>query len=122
MLCSKRKEKYYRPQIFYFFISSPFKSGLQKNYKLTQRHNIHLYILSPICMQGKYEQASNYYKRAYELAHQRVEATATPTATSIPSTLSTTALAAEHDAQFSSCEYAISLAHGLLTGESEQVI
>lgn len=69
-------------------------------------------------MQGKYEQASNYYKRAYELAHQRVEATAT----SIPSTLSTTALAAEHDAQFSSCEYAISLAHGLLTGEAEQVI
>jgi len=66
-------------------------------------------------MMGKYEQASNYYKRAYELAHQRVEATATTT------TPSTTALTAEHDVQFSSCEYAISLAHGLLTGEAEQV-
>jgi len=70
-------------------------------------------------MMGKYEQASNYYKRAYELAHQRVEASATTT--SIPTTASSTALAAEHDAQFSSCEYAISLAHGLLTGEAEQV-
>ena len=65
-------------------------------------------------MKGKYEQASNYYKRAYELAHQRLEATATTTP-------STNTLAAEHDVQFSSCEYAISLAHGLLTGEAEQV-
>ena len=46
---------------------------------------------------GQYDQSSNYYKRAYQMAHNK------------------------NDIESSRCEYGMSLAHGLLKGEVETI-
>ena len=66
--------------------------------------SIHFFLfLLFLFLQGKYEQAANYYKRAYEISQTNQ--------TNIKS----------QELNYSSCEYAISLAHGLFTGEADSI-
>jgi len=51
-------------------------------------------------LMGKYEQAANYFRQSYELSLNKLP---------------------QSKLKHSSCEYGISLAHGLLTGESESI-